>query len=219
MKKVGFDHYAGRDEVPEMKEGPRVVQYSPPDDYLYRHARKRLQTLKKQSKPYFMTLVTSSTHLKYTHPYGGENTAEAVWEWTLGELRDFYKDLKSQGFLENGLFIVTGDHRIMRPVNDEEVKRYGDSAKARIPLLILGRGVSQGKVDTRFFQQSDLFPKLKTAIETDRLLSPNPIWVDRYTKAWGILRKTGQVTVFDETSDGKKGYHIYLSGRHLRWLG
>lgn len=220
LRGIGFDEASGRDEVATLASAPRYAQDAPSDDLLYTEVLSMLDRLRDRS-PWLLVLATASSHLPYTHPAGGEDSPEAVWAWVDEQLAAFHEALQAQGFYENGVLLVTGDHRQMRPVTDAERERYGKSAKARIPLLIIGRGIPTGITDERFFQQSDLFRRLAAVPDPDALLSPNPIWVKRYNRKYGKIGRTGHLTVFAEAdgSDGTRGYELYVFGNAGEWLG
>lgn len=216
---IGFDEARGRDEVASLAAAPRYSQDAPSDELLYAETLSMLGRLGERS-PWLLVLATASSHLPYTHPAGGENSPEAVWAWVEERLVAFHEALEAQGFYENGVLLITGDHRQMRPITDTERERYDESAKARIPLLIIGGGIPAGITDKRFFQQSDLFRKLDKVLDPETPLSPNPIWVKRYNRKYGKIGRTGHLSVFAEAdgSNGARGYELYVSGNAGEWL-
>jgi len=220
VQHIGLDEARGRDEAVSLAAAPRYAQDAPSDELLYAEALSMLDRLG-QRPPWLLVLATISSHLPYTHPHGGPDTPEAVWEWVEAQLVTFHQSLEREGFYEHGVLLITGDHRQMRPITDVERERYGASAKARVPLLIIGREIPAGITDQRFFQQSDLFRHLADVLNPDTPLSPNPIWVKRYNRKYGKIGRTGQMTVFAEAdgSGGATGYELYVSGNAEEWLG
>jgi hypothetical protein len=97
-----FDIARGRDEVPEMEMAPRFVQDAPSDRYLYREALARVVEQSASGQPWLLAIATVSTHLPYTHPEGGEDTAAAVWHWSLQRL--ISPGLAGQGFFRKRRF-------------------------------------------------------------------------------------------------------------------
>ncbi|MCP4044910.1 MAG: hypothetical protein GY732_02835, partial [Gammaproteobacteria bacterium] len=148
---LGLDRSRGRDEVKALKDAPRVVQDAPSDALLYEEALLTIQRLSSAQQPFLLTMATTSTHLPYTHPENGDNTPQAVWAWSLRQLSGFYQALTETGFFENGILLITGDHRHMRPLIESETTRYGGSARARVPLLVIGKEYPAGVIDERFF--------------------------------------------------------------------
>ena len=215
---MGLDRSRGRDDVEAMKSAPRVVQDAPSDAYLYYEALLTIRHLMASDPPFLLTIATTSTHLPYTHPSGGADTAEAVWKWSMEQLASFYCRLSESGYFENGILLITGDHRQMRPVTKVETERYGASARARIPLLAIGKSFSPGRSDDRFFQQSDLLRMLGRIERREGRLSPQPIWVERYNRKYGRIELINSLGVFDEADQGRKEYRISVPGNRVEWL-
>lgn len=215
---LGLDMARGRDEVPEFSTAPRFVQNAPSDRWLYEQALRDIDRLSSQErKPWLLALATVSTHLPYTHPEGGEDSATAVWNWSLDRLVEFFAALRTRGFFENGILLITGDHRHMRPLTDQEKQRFGDSAKARIPLLAIGKGIPVNQIDDRFFQQSDLLRYLARINQPEQALSPHPIWVERYNRLYGKVESINRFDVFDQADQGRRAVPVRVSGARLEW--
>jgi len=215
---LGIDSQRGRDEVDEMRVAPRVVLDSPSDAYLYREALLSARRLMSSDQAFLLTIATTSTHLPYTHPEGGADTPEAVWKWSMEQLLSFYSQLSEIGFFEHGILLITGDHRQMRPVSKTETDRYGSSARARVPLLVIGNAYPPGLIDKRFFQQSDLLRMLGKINGHETRLSPHPIWVERYNRKYGRIELINSLSVFDEADQGRHEYRIEVPGNRLEWL-
>lgn len=215
---LGIDRSRGRDEVDTMRNAPRVVQDAPSDTYLYREALRTVERQKNLDQPFLLTIATTSTHLPYTHPEGGPDTPEAVWEWSMQQLLSFHQQLSEGGFFDNGILLITGDHRQMRPVTAAEIERYGSSARARVPLLVIGETYPHGQTDDRFFQQSDLLRMLDRINQSEASLSPYPIWVERYNRKYGRIELINRLSVFDETDKGRHEYRLEVPGNRIEWL-
>lgn len=224
---IGLDHFLnglglnrsrGRDDVEAMRLAPRIVQDAPSDAYLYHEAMLSVRRLMSRDDPFLLTIATTSTHLPYTHPDGGPDTPEAVWEWSLQQLLSFYLQLSKSGFFENGILLITGDHRQMRPLTGVETERYGASARARVPLLAIGGIYPGGTIDERFFQQSDLLRKLGKIHQSEADLSPFPIWVERYNRKYGRIELINNLSVFSEAEHGRREYRMLVPGNRVEWL-
>lgn len=215
---LGLDQSRGRDEVEAMRLASPVVQDAPSDAYLYREAMSSVERLLPQDTPFLLTIATTSTHLPYTHPEGGPDTPEAVWKWSLRQMVSFYKQLSATGFFENGILLITGDHRQMRPLMRIETERYGASARARVPLLAIGSRYLEGTIDHRFFQQSDLLRKLGKIGKAGDQLSPYPIWVERYNRKYGRIELINNLSVFSEADQGRLEYRMLVPGNRIEWL-
>ncbi len=216
---LGLDRSRGRDEVDAMRTAPRVVQDAPSDAWLYSEALLTVQQLSPASQPFMLIIATTSTHLPYTHPEDGPDTPEAVWEWSLVQLTAFFRQLSEAGYFEHGILLITGDHRQMRPLTETETMRYGASARARVPLLVIGKGYSGGELDERFFQQSDLLRMLGKMKQPEIRLSPQPIWVERYNRKYGHIELIDSLSVFDEKDFGRHEYRLKVPGSRIEWRG
>ncbi len=218
LQGLGIDRSRGRDEVASMRDAPRIVQDAPPDDLLYAEALLRAESLALATQPFVLVLATTSTHLPYTHPNEGPDTAKAVWDWSLQQLMLFYRHLQTQGYFDEGILLITGDHRQMRPLTAAETHRYGDSARARVPLLVIGPGYPRGVLDGRYFQQADLLRMLERVQQPDAPLSPQPIWVERYNRKFGKIELIDKLSVFDQADDGRVEYRLKIPGNSIEWL-
>jgi hypothetical protein len=214
---LGLDRSRGRDQVDAMRDARRVVQDAPSDAFLYSEALQTIQGLSPGKQPFLLTLATTSTHLPYTHPEQGEDTREAVWEWSMLQLNGFYQRLKESGYFEHGILLITGDHRQMQPLTNAETARYGDSARARVPLLVIGKDYPRGVSDERFFQQSDLLRRLGKIQQADFRLSPQPIWVERYNRKYGHIELIDYLSVFDQEDNGRHEYRLKVPGNRIEW--
>jgi hypothetical protein len=134
------------------------------------------------------------------------------------QLLEFYTQLSESGYFENGILLITGDHRQMRPLSDIELERFGASARARVPLLVVGGSYPRGQVDDRFFQQSDLLRMLGTIDNEGASLSPHPIWVERYNRKYGRIELINNLSVFDEADQGRHEYRMEVPGNRIEWL-
>lgn len=215
---LGLGRSRGRDEVDAMRDAPRIVQNAPSDALLYAEALKTIQHLSTAEQPWLLTIATTSTHLPYTHPENGEDTGQAVWEWSLRQLAKFYQQLAETDFFENGILLITGDHRHMQPVIESEITRYGGSARARVPLLVIGNDFPAGEIDERFFQQSDLLRMLWNIKQPDTPLSPQPVWVERYNRKFGRIELIDSLSIFDEADHGRHEYRLRVPGNRIMWL-
>lgn len=219
LEGIGLDRSRGRDEVDSMKTAPRLVQDAPSDALLYAEALLRIKQLSSDVQPFLLVMATTSTHLPYTHPEDGPDSPEAVWEWSLQQLALFYRQLSKVGYFDNGILLITGDHRQMRPVSKVETERYGGSTRARVPLLVIGNSYPGGVIDTRFFQQSDLLRMLGRIQQADVRLSPQPIWVERYNRKYGRIELIDSLSVFDEADNGRYEYRLKVLGNRIEWQG
>jgi hypothetical protein len=215
---LGFDVAGGQLEFGRFKDSPKFGFQSPADHVLYEELLAHLDARRREDPPVFISAITASSHPPYVDPLGRANTEEQVWGYVQDELWWFYSELKQRGFFENGLLIITGDHRRMSPIQGTERERYGESAKARIPLTIIGAGVPRDVVDDRFFQQADLLRMLDRAIRPELPLSPFALWVERYVFVYGVASNASNLEVFEAGNQARQGFRLNLRGAEIEWI-
>ncbi len=213
----GFAAAAGQHEIARFKDAPRFAFQSPPDRVLYEELLARLDT-RRNGQPVFMAVVTASSHLPYVDPLRRGDTEENAWAYVQEELWWLHGQLEARGFFDNGLLLITGDHRKMLPVQQAERERFGASAKARIPLLVIGTGVPQDALDERPFQQADLLRMLDRAVQPGVELSPFVVWVDRYVCCLGVASNASNLEVFDAGNGARQTFRMRLRGAEIEWL-
>ena len=171
-----------------------------------------------------MTLETVSSHQPFFDPENNRVSAEGAFRYTDAALDRFIRQLQSSGFLDNGLLIVTSDHRAMVPANTAEKEHLGPRHLSRIPLLLLGRGITPRQESTPYSQQ-DLLPSLA------RLLTNEPVCTEKWQGFFGLdsaappaciasLRAPEPDHVFLQCGPkAGNNYSIVLDAHNTRYLG
>jgi lipoteichoic acid synthase len=141
---------------------------SVPDRLLYSVALDELTKMPAE-KPFFMVVQTFWSHFPFmdANDNGRLNGQEPVFRDTDAQIGAFYDRLMEAGFFTNGLLFITGDHRAMEPFHKLEFDRFGDSAAARIPAVIVTRAIKLPPVLAQDFQQRD-FPASIEALVGDQ---------------------------------------------------
>lgn len=147
---LDFDYVEGP-EYEGYKGVPRFGFSSVSDEVLYRRT---LDYIKAQQSPYFLTLITVSSHAPYVHPKTKEKSIEKAIRYADKALFDFYRELEKSQFFNNGVLLITSDHRAMVPIQKREKMLLGEMAKSKIPLVIID-GQRKGE-NTHYFQQADI---------------------------------------------------------------
>ena len=168
LKRMQMDHYEGSESA--YYDGmPRGGFDAASDDALYGRFLQWLDTERDTSRPFISTLLTVDTPPPFLDRSSGRLDEEAVFRRADAAIGALYRQLAKRGFFENGILLITGDHRSMTTVGRDEWVRYGDSALARIPMVIAGAtGVPKGRIDAAF-QQTDLLPSLAHLISKGRV--------------------------------------------------
>lgn len=150
---IGFSHIIGT----EAFEGKKTYVFdAAPDHVLYN---KTLNIVEKQQTPYFLALQTISFHKPYNTPYG--KTHDDALRYADKSLYYFYLKLKQQGFFENGILVIVGDHRKMEPLEEGEKEAVGDAWHAKSLATVVGAGIKSWTINTNLIQHTDFFYSLK----------------------------------------------------------
>lgn len=158
LSHIGFDVIEGH-EVPYFEGWPRYAFNAAPDEALYAYTIEKIVKLSRMKQPYFMVLETVSSHLPYVDPDGFSNTEKKVFTYVDRQIGHFYEKLNNLGFFGDGMLIIVSDHRVMAPLSKAESDVFGDSAFARIPLIVVG-GNKKSRKSEMYFQQVDLFSSI-----------------------------------------------------------
>jgi lipoteichoic acid synthase len=169
LERVGFDVIEGA-ESSEYDGWKRRHFNAAPDEALYRRALRKVREA--GAERFVMVLETVSSHHPPLAPDGGAATEENVMRYVDEELGKFYGGLVEQGFFEDGLLIVTSDHRAMTPITRRELEAYGPAAAARLPLVIVWPAGDLPGVIAANVQQVDLLPSVKSVVAERFCRSP-----------------------------------------------
>lgn len=163
LNSIGFDYIEGHD-APFYNGMERFNFHAAPDGALYDRS---LQWIKGESSQFFLVLKTVSTHLPYMNPVTREKSGKAAFRYADETFDKFVEELYAQGyFSRGGLLLLTGDHREMVVLDQDEVQRYGASANARVPLVMVGDGLNLPKQITGPYQQTDIPPSIEYLVGT-----------------------------------------------------
>lgn len=110
-------------------------------------------------KPFFMLVTTVSTHMPYYDPVTKTYSFDKTLEKADNDINLFVKKLKQAGYFNNGILVITGDHRAMRSISQKEYNKFGQMAVGRIPLIIID-GKNKKEI-TSNFSHTDLGKSLE----------------------------------------------------------
>ena len=111
---------------------------------------------KVQNKPVFIMLTTVSTHTPYITPWGSNNI-ESAFNYTDYVVTKFIKNLNDINFFDNGVVIITGDHRDWG-FKDSDISKKMQSriSREKVPLIMID-GINHNVVwDRVSFSHSSL---------------------------------------------------------------
>ncbi|MBK7145562.1 MAG: sulfatase-like hydrolase/transferase [Xanthomonadales bacterium] len=220
LPKLGFEHYEGA-EAPFYAGMPRGIFGAADDAELFARVIDWYHSERDPSRPFAAALLTVATHPPFLVRGDGERSERRVFADLDRALVAFHESLRRAGYFENGLLLITGDHRSMTPLSRSELDRYGPTAFARVPLFVFGADLLPGGAIRGLTQQTDLPVSLRdlTAERACRdssqglFLRPDPIPATYALHARGMPRS--QIDVYRREGS----FALQLAGDDSRWVG
>ncbi len=158
LSSIGFD-YLEDEDAPFYKDSDRNGMVAAPDKDLYDRS---LHWVEREAGPYFLVVNTLSTHAPYIDPLTHVRSERSVFEYADAAFKQFVDGLLAQHyFARGGVLLLTGDHHDMVPIGPDEMRRYGVSADARLPLIVIGDGLQLPQHVDGAFQQADIPPSVE----------------------------------------------------------
>ena len=134
---LGFDHIEGHDQA-EYAGAERFEFGSASDELLYRRTINWLRNERPESRPVVAIVETVTTHPPFVDPDTSEASEALAFRYADRSLSRFISGLEEMDYFSNGLLIITSDQRALTPVRPAEMEAFGQSAGARLPLIMLG---------------------------------------------------------------------------------
>jgi lipoteichoic acid synthase len=172
LQTIGFQKIVGEPDARFSTQKIHGPFHSIPDHLLYQVALEEARNMPKD-KPYFLTVQTFWSHRPFMDPSGGKlDGEEYVIRETDAQLGTLYRNLQETGFFEHGLLFITGDHRAMENFRKAEFDRFGSSAIARIPAVVVTHGIALPAVIRGNFQQRDFGASIEALVSNEYYLGP-----------------------------------------------
>jgi lipoteichoic acid synthase len=170
---IGFQKIIGGDDPRFAAQKMRGPFKSVPDRLLLNVVINEV-TRMPVDRPYLMVVQTFWSHFPFMDPNDGGrlNGQEHVFRDTDAQIGAFYQLLMEAGFFQNGLLFITGDHRAMVPFQKLEFERFGESAAARLPAIMVTRAVELPRVLAQDFQQRDFSASIEALVGDRYCLGP-----------------------------------------------
>ena len=54
--------------------------------------------------------------------------------------------------------------------------------------------------------------------QADILLSPHPVWVERYNRKYGRIELIDDLSVFNQEDNGRHEYRMKVLGNRIEWI-
>jgi lipoteichoic acid synthase len=212
-QRLDFDLMEGHDH-PSYDGWDRFHFNSAPDEALYNRINERISL--HDGERYFMFVVTLTTHHPFVNPENGHKSEAETIMYGDKQLGLFYDKLMDQGFFDDGVLIILGDHHTMVPLKAGEVERFGSyRAAARVPMVVSFGNKKQAVVDG-LHSQVDVFNSLKNMTTSTLRTSDwaGDIFNDKPAKY--IAHRRGDyrdvISIFTDNQD----YLVKLDGDNTR---
>ena len=125
----------------------------------------------KQTKPYFLTLQTISSHQPRHSPYG--DTVEDTFKYTDEQIGKFYNKLKQQKFFDDGILVIISDHRIRGKPKQEIIDRIWTTWPSQVMATVVWTGIIPNSKNNNLYQAVDFHFWLKQLVSTGDVMIPN----------------------------------------------
>jgi arylsulfatase A-like enzyme len=170
LKALHFDGWEGA-EQPFYNGWKRYLFNAAEDKALYQRVLQWLDQ-RDSEQPFMAFLLTVSTHPPFINPRNDQSDEEGAFRYADDQIGLFYDELKNRGFFNNGILLITGDHRSMTPLHTAEQTRFGDSALARVPfVMVTDLPLIRSRV-SNLFQQTDIPSSLADLTQTRACRTP-----------------------------------------------
>ncbi len=224
LRALNFDHFEGA-EHPFYNGMKRWHFNAAEDKELYLRFLQWMDQ-RTQSSPWFSMLLTVSTHPPFVNPENDESDEPGAFRYADKQLGMLFEELNKRHFFDNGILLISGDHRSMTPLFAQEQAKFGDSAMARVPMVIATNLPIQRGALGDAFQQADLVPSLSNLTNAHScrtadegvFLSDNPVPPAYIVHARGDKRDRLDIYFKDKDRAAREG-NIILDGDASRWIG
>lgn len=219
LRSLGFNHWEGAEHT-FYAGWPRYAFGAAEDRALYQRL---LQWMDQRSgdRPFAAFALTVQSHPPFVDTATGRLDEAAVMRAVDHEAARFVAELTKRRFFDQGLLLITGDHRSMTPLHPVERRTFGARAFARVPLIVIGAsGLPAGRIDAPF-QQTDLLPSVTDMVAPEACVTPDqglllratpraPSWI---THVRGDQRN--RIDIYGEHGSSA----LILAGDDSRWEG
>lgn len=205
LEHVGFDRIRGRREVSRFTDDKIHVFSSVSDEVLYAELLDTVKSWKKTERN-LLFVATSSSHTPWSNPRTKETGENAAFQYVDDTISELYENLLKTGFFDDGILVITGDHRKLSPPSQEEINRYSWETYGRVPLLILGKNVPEDSIDERYLQHTEVLKNLGKLIKGEELPEKEILFTS--ISSSGFLRyrgeREGNLWIFNKALKGAR---------------
>ena len=200
-----------------LNEDKKYVFNGVDDSVLYNSIINWYKKDENKKSPFFMLVTTVTTHQPYIDPVTKTNSYDKTLKFADNAINDFINKLKEENYFENGILVITGDHRAMLPISKEEYEKLGDIANGRLPLVIIDGGKKlsiKGNYSHTDLGKSLEYLTLEKVCFND---FQNNIFLDENKEKCTIFQGSLDVSIVDVKCGNNYG-KIKLDGDNTRFL-
>ncbi len=219
LKNLGFTSIEGP-EHPAYAGLPRGSFDDPGDAALYRRLLQWLDQ-ERPAGPFFAVVQTITTHPPFTIPGSTQHGEEAALRYADAALGELVAQLQARHFFDDGLLLITGDHRSMTLLDAQEKARLGPAAPARVPAVVVSAEHQGQPPVAGQWQQADAIPSFLATMGLPSCTSDfqgrfleQPVQARFIFHPLGAQR--GQVLV--KVKDQETPFLVRLAGDDTAWI-
>lgn len=219
LKGTRFDTYEGA-EQPFYNGWKRRHFNAAEDRALYLRFEQWLGE-RKDPRPFAAIILTVSTHPPFIDPRTEAPGEDGVFNYADLAIGGFVAALEQRGYFRNGVLLITGDHRAMTPLHEEELKLFGETALARVPLIVIGASTLPKGMITEPFQQSDIGPSIEQLAGAHVCRRPDQglIFATPEEPPSHVVHVRGDQRSRIDVYEGKQRAALLLDGDNSHWTG
>ncbi len=154
MMANGYDRLYSEEDYPAKE---RKNSYGVPDDYLFRYATAKLDSLSGTGKPFFATILTVSNHPPYYIPDKYKTSDKAEWEQAVtfadDAMRQFVAQASTRPWFDSTVFVFVADHGNSLDNSYPLALSYFHS-----PLIFYAPAILPPETSDEMASQTDIFP-------------------------------------------------------------
>jgi lipoteichoic acid synthase len=220
LKQMQFTHFEGS-EAPFYADKPRALFNAADDSQLFARFNQWRSNEISANQTFAAALLTVGTHQPFLIRETGAHDEPQAFAKLDRSLVDFYKSLANSGFFEDGILLITGDHRAMTPMRSEEVERYSESAFARVPMFVFGASDLPKGALSQLAQQQDIPISLRDLVsprQNCRAAHQGLILRTPAVAATQVLHARGMPRDQIDLYTADASYALKLAGNSSRWI-
>ena len=162
IPKNGFEDMYDVSAYPTDKQ---VNDWGVGDETLYGYAAYKMDTMHKQRKPFFFTLLSNSNHPPFTFPEFSEYKPTAQeprdrgFQYADWALKKFFSSIEKKPWFSNTVFVLVGDHGVNTPSPWDITMSYN-----HVPCYFYSKKYIEPVVNKKLGSQTDILPTLMNVL-------------------------------------------------------